>query len=423
MIRLVSLLFSLLLTVLGQPAFAALIDVKYCVTYNLDYTDGETGDFLTDTTTPAIGAKLQLERSGGGIEWIYLDWEGADAGCGWFYDLSVGSTETFNVRLIRQASVNGNNLQVWTDDSSSGILYSSLLATGHHPNNGIGYNYWTGPSDSIHILAAASFAASRATVATDRSFVFYTEACPVLGGSCYQPNNTYYLNLYMLPSLASFKFVVAHELGHAVSTVANGMLGQAHSYNADLDGCNVQGNFGSYDVDGHYMNSKEYQSASAVEGFADFYAAFAFNDSTESDCTYEYHLNIDWNSNGVINSTDEPKVFSCEFGVPSAGVDLNDYLGDFCLTTGHSNNRGTEYDWLRHLWDLSTDYGYSPDCLFSLWDEADPHNWNATGNSTGNNYPEERMHDAALTVASFAECSGTSQTDYDTSASGNGTWR
>jgi hypothetical protein len=228
--RIVVGLLVCVLMLLGAPALAAIIDVKYCVDYDLDYTDGATGDYLTGTETPAIGAKLQLERTNGTIEWIYLDWEGTDAGCGWFNDISVGTNETFTVRLVRMAYVNGNYLKVFTTSGIGGYLYSSQLATGHHPVHNTGYAYDTGPSDSIHILAAASFAMSREPgTASGDTINFYTEPCPFVGSPCYnQPSPN--LDVYIPTGFAQYKFVVSHELGHAISDEANGRQGLNQDY-------------------------------------------------------------------------------------------------------------------------------------------------------------------------------------------------
>ena len=62
-------------------------------------------------------------------------------------------------------------------------------------------------------------------------------------------------------------------------------------YGAPYDSC-----FSFADpVASHSMNQKEHQSSAAWEGIAHFYAALAFNDTSESDCVFVYYKNTDWN--------------------------------------------------------------------------------------------------------------------------------
>ena len=82
---------------------------------------------------------------------------------------------------------------------------------------------------------------------------------------------------------------------------------------------------------------------------------------------------------------------------PSLEHDLRrsgDYLGDWCAT-GTTNNRGTEWDWLRFLWDLDTGGGVSTTTIFQIYNVSNPGSWNATGDGTGGSYPAERLRDAA----------------------------
>ncbi len=126
------------------------------------------------------------------------------------------------------------------------------------------------------------------------------------------------------------------------------------------------------------MNQKEHQSSAAWEGIAHFYAALAFNDTSESDCVFVYYKNTDWNLDEEFSPLlIEAAEFavSCESG-PSNNP-LPDYLGSYC--DGTLDNRGTEYDWLRFWWDLETKEGISTTEIYSIWDGAEPDDWNANG--------------------------------------------
>lgn len=208
--------------------------------------------------------------------------------------------------------------------------------------------------------------------------------------------------------------MIAHELGHAISKKADGSGSTNVDYDADLE-CDIGFDCctPAYDASMHKMNSKEYQSAAAVEGIAHFYSAVAYNeDVTQTNCEMEKHYQLDWDADGV---EDDGFSFSCE-GAPVSGLGLSahDYFGDKCAFV-HTANRGTEYDQARMWWDLRTDEGFSVSTIMAIWDAANPHSWNATGDGSGTGYPADRLHDAAFTVGGSSM-----QTDFDTWASLNG---
>ncbi|MEZ4240399.1 MAG: hypothetical protein R3F59_30445, partial [Myxococcota bacterium] len=155
---------------------------------------------------------------------------------------------------------------------------------------------------------------------------------------------------------------------------------------------------------GHDLNSKEYQKAAAMEGFASFYAELAFNDdSTNADCYY-HHSGEDWNLNS--STLDDDHDPSCDLGpydYPGATspIDEYDYLGDYCLATGASDNRATQYDYMRFFWDLHTK---SPSLTFDqiaeVWDGSDPQSWakNGTPDNTTAGNPAYELVQAATAL-------------------------
>jgi hypothetical protein len=206
----------------------------------------------------------------------------------------------------------------------------------------------------------------------------------------------------------------------------NGWLGNNQDYDAAPDGCPS-----STPTVLHDFPYKEFNSGAAVEGFAHFYSAMAFNEDTSpgADCEVQKHYDVDWDRSGVRGDTfADTDTFSCEGGFDAwdpppvnqyvQQADNFDYLGDHCLASGQSNNRGTTYDWMRMFWDLRTDEGVTPDVIFAIWAEADPDDWNATGNGTGAGYPAFRMSVAAYDVGGSAL-----QLKYNAVAPDNGTTR
>ena len=80
---------------------------------------------------------------------------------------------------------------------------------------------------------------------------------------------------------------------------------------------------------------------------------------------------------------------------PGSGgsVSSGDYLGDQC-SAGGTWNRGSEYDWLRFLWDLDTDTDTGTTIhttqIADLWDDANPHTWRSGDSGTADR-PWTRM--------------------------------
>jgi hypothetical protein len=191
-------------------------------------------------------------------------------------------------------------------------------------------------------------------------------------------------------------------------------------YKDDLSLCDTGGNGDKG------LNTREYQSLAAREGWADFYAAFLWN-QREADCSINTHvvhdLDLDgdiddnWNAGdtGDYNEDDSyDGSIDCEgFGVPDVpglqredplddDIDEWDWLEDvndaeLCgpATLAHV---GTKYDWLRYFWDMYTDEGIDVEELGDLYVDACPTNWEraqAVGTTT-NEWPIERFELSAI---------------------------
>ena len=122
----------------------------------------------------------------------------------------------------------------------------------------------------------------------------------------------------------------------------------------------------------------------------------------------------------LLSDTDDPEQFSCDVGFDAdpESIPEFDVLGWYCLDSGDSENRATEYDVLRAFWDLVTYYDQSPETIFDIWAAADTDTWIAAGTGTGGNYPSQRMSEAAYDVGG----SGL-KVDYDENADYNGILR
>jgi hypothetical protein len=126
------------------------------------------------------------------------------------------------------------------------------------------------------------------------------------------------------------KFVVAHEMGHALLFERLGLMGVGITNMSVNAPAPCDSNAG-----GHTMWSKEYITTAFNEGFADFYAVDTWNDHNQQD--------------GVYVSWDTP--YEAD---PGAG---NIWMRYHCQSPyiGYGN----ETDWMRFFWDFHTG-GVSP---------------------------------------------------------------
>jgi hypothetical protein len=126
---------------------------------------------------------------------------------------------------------------------------------------------------------------------------------------------------------------------------------------------------------------------------------------TGADCDYSvryYGGGINWDLDFLTSKegdVDDPVEFSCADS-PTISIPDLDYLGWGCLGTGESNNRATEYDWLRFWWDWRTNHTPSLTLydIQILWNAAHPETWTASGDETGDTggtYPRQRFKQAA----------------------------
>ncbi|HAM21161.1 MAG TPA: hypothetical protein DCQ04_02605 [Actinobacteria bacterium] len=379
------------LALASMPAHAALYSVKFCVDYSIDFDDasGSVGDdfYTSNSDRTALGIRIKVMRNSDSHDMYFdhTDWSGADAGC--TDSLVLDSTEDYTVSAQSRALVNGNYINVLDDDGTDN-LYSHVEYLAFVPSSSTTITFDTAIADQWNIAAAAGQAMSRRSAGlSGQNFDLYTQECPSTGSSC-TSNSTG--DVYLSTFGAEHKYVVVHELGHAMAYQSNGDSSASFSYGATLNSCYTD------NTRNHEANSKEYQSAAVNEGIAHYYAAIAFNNSAESSCGFAYYKTTDWDLDTVTDATN----VSCESG-PIAGVDNADYLGDWC--TGTLTNRAVEWDWLRFFWDLDTDQSVTTTTIFEIWDDANPNSWNSTGDSTGSNYPSTRMRDAANTNGVLTE--------------------
>lgn len=231
--------------------------------------------------------------------------------------------------------------------------------------------------------------------------IYTDEPCPGQGGTCASGNRVF------LEGYEDWRetFVIAHEIGHVVGFMTDDSRSPNKSYSEVGGGSSKCAS----DTDNHLIPSKEYASAAAIEGFADYWAAVVFNNTKQPGCLIDWYTqdfsgdDFRDGDNGD-NAVPSWQPFSCQ-GMPYGGTTMldptytetaSDHLGNVC--DGTLANRGTEYDWMRMFWDL--DDGLSFSTILEVWDRADPKDWRKTDSGTSDR-PWERIRDAANIVSPY----------------------
>ncbi len=152
------------------------------------------------------------------------------------------------------------------------------------------------------------------------------------------------------PSDGWTKFVVGHELGHAVQGLGMGNLTTDYDNptSQSLCRCDHVGSSNQY----HCLQSQEHIGAGASEGFAHLYASRIFNHQEQSDCGFGYYKEF-MNTSYVVEQP--PVAVNCKAPVK--------WLENQCLTA----NRGVEYDWMNFLYDINSAPSGQRTTLAGLW--------------------------------------------------------
>lgn len=386
------------------PALASAnpTNTRFCAKYQVNYDDALVAvgdDYFTDNTDkPALGARVDVYRSNGALEWSgYTPDSGVDEGCTPY--LPLDTEQAYDVKVYAIAMIHSTCfVKVMNDTSNQNVWFSLALDDFFPP---AGNSSIITPTAATHaawnIAAAAGKAVYRnpaGVCAVPTTFQFFTQACNN-GSSCFGFANQY---IKIAPGDDQNKYTVGHELGHAVTwyRVPNGFGNldfDALAHDCPLD----QGGNSAWQP-----HTREHQKAATLEGVADFYAVAAFNDSgTDADCMYMNNSALDWDRNGA---TASEAIVSCETNNPATGISAGDLFGDECAATGATENKATAHDWLRFWWDMHTDSNVANrlgvEQIFGVYAHADPSTWTANTNQTGPGFPPFELEDACFDLAS-----------------------
>jgi hypothetical protein len=332
-----------------------------CVTMTTNYNDAAFGDQVTqlgDVERAAIGMNYIVEgpcdASGNCAGLVASGTLGDGFGSSRQSCTSGGvalqTESTYVLHLESAGTVGGSQVRARDLRTATAPTFASALFT--VPTGGLNQlrlNVTPSPGvpDNAHNLYhGVAFGLSRNPGAVPLNATFDID--PGMGGGYRCWADTVKLEGFM----AQLKFIIGHELGHFVHHVNAGFApnhcdAAANDYgdqgNGDVAGspfpgaCNTVVPPGT--PDGHGVFSREWMSASMIEGFADFYSAAIYNDPfNDSDCTYR-HLGAQ--TIDCEGTTTHPDRFALQFcNAPPSGW---------------ARDRSSEYDWFKLFWDVRTD--------------------------------------------------------------------
>jgi hypothetical protein len=298
----------------------------------------------------ARGVRVQMSRAG----WSQVYNAEPATGC---FNWSHASSSGFSLRVYGLATVGQNNLVRIHNAPTSFASYPgstySILRTGLTPTAGgtdtyaVGshdpkwtafavlafglYRYNTGLANkSIHVGlnstcddASAHFGQSNSAITEGRHYL-------VLGNCPYVPGSS-------VPQTMR-KFIVTHELGHAIAALYYG--DQAGASNGGEPAVDVDHPAqGSCTQGGDYysMRSVEWNSVNFREGFAHFIASAIWNEQSDTEAAFRWF---------------ESSTHDLERWGYGAGTGPGGRLENSCGAP--LANAGTNEDWMRFFWDFYT---------------------------------------------------------------------
>lgn len=298
----------------------------------------------------ARGVRVQMSRGG----WSQVYNAEPSTGC---FNWSHASSSGFSLRVYGLATVGQNNLVRIHDAPTSFATYPgstySILRTGLAPTPGgtdtyaVGsydpkwtafavlafglYRYNTGLANkSIHVGlnstcgdASAHYGQSNASITSGRHYL-------VLGNCPWVPGTS-------VPQTVR-KFIVTHELGHAIAALYYGSQAGAGNggepamdYDHPAQGSCTQGG------DFYSIRSVEWNSVNFREGFAHFIASAIWNEQGDTEAAFRWF---------------ESSTHDLERWGYGAGTGPGGRLENSCGAP--LANAGTNEDWMRFFWDFYT---------------------------------------------------------------------
>lgn len=323
---------------------------NFCLRWPIDLVDagfGEDYGIDPEGSWKARGGKVRINSHDTNLFDGYLDFNGCTGEI-----VSPYHTDFFLVGYgIAQM---GGNTVIAKD--GNGNTQGWLRLVDYVGGSGTKY-YNFAPGSLTNLVAVPTFTLARFGGVTGETFTV-NEACYPDGDQCC--NCAAGGEIWI--SSTQRKFLIAHEMGHRILSM------RAGSYNNDVT-LGVSDVHPCYSDSGHAIDSLEYQSGAAMEGWAHFVAVRAFNNHLEGDnpgAVLQY-----WRGSGFTVDVEQG---------PTGGV--TKYFESMCGGTqvNMATGFGVELDWLRAWWDYHTNPSPgSPTSQSQIMDEiAEGSGWNRT---------------------------------------------
>ncbi|MCC6213812.1 MAG: hypothetical protein IT376_03015 [Polyangiaceae bacterium] len=338
------------------PAGPTAVTVKLCTRWRVQYADtGQGEDVWTSAGWQSVQAPFALAsvftQGGGTLKWLgNLD----ASGCTPALTLPAGTYE------LRQST---------GSTTLSGRAFNVYQVTGGTPALTVVTTsfYWANTTTStIQMYPAYNNQAVQAAPIVGRLLLVnaftdlgvnagtYTlrmnQECPsVPGNGCVSGGV-----VYVPAAQASWKNIIAHEIGHQIQGAAMGAPYYDYSQDATEAYCRCDHVTSANQL--HCLQSREQTGAAQIEGWAHFVAARLFNNKSESNCTYVYYKEF-------LESGDEfPAILPPPLG-RSCWNPIR-WMESYCV----ANNRGVEWDWLNFYWKVNSTGGTATISVSQLYD-------------------------------------------------------
>lgn len=286
---------------LSPVANAANYDVRFCFQINVDFADNEgysagkeSGDYWADNDNDVAARGVSWKVETNTIPPIpqasgTAKFNGSHIGCTATH-VTLSSLQNYRITVESTGLVRGNTINSYEDSRDAIWLLDSYTWSPFTPSsNGVENLSPIPTTDEWNNYAVAAWALSRFDGAMNNTWDMFANEHPVNGGNQQHDGDIW------APS--NNKFVIAHELGHAIGYFAD--EGENELGAPGLGEC--LGNVA--DAGGRNIASREYHSEAATEGWAHFYAAVTWNNVSQSDCDFGFWTDVNWNLDNIGDET------------------------------------------------------------------------------------------------------------------------